>query len=417
MDPRPPGMLMAIELSYGSGRLVLDLPDSFSVDSYAPADTAEPWRFEQFESDLAKADAQSRLRHARPLVVVNDGYRNTPTEPILTWLDRIEPTLLDRAEFIIATGTHDAPTEKHYQKIFGSHLDRVRPRVAFHSATGAASMVAIGEDPGGGGEVRLNRAYFDHEAVIIIGSVEPHYFAGFTGGRKSLIPGLADLATTARNHNRAASLEARPLRLAGNPVSDNLDELMTLLDTGRCLSIQAVMDRTGKLAGVYCGGLKESFAAAVATARRIYARTAPAPYDIVIAEMRPPLDRNLYQAQKGVENTRDAVADGGALILVSACPEGIGSPHFYDLAANWDREANRPRTGPPTFGSHKLSRLIDLQKRIRVLVYSGVKDEDVRRVFYEPLDKVAEFLYSRQNACEKCNVAVVYDAGQTVLTV
>jgi len=103
---------------------------------------------------------------------------------VLTWLDRIQPGLLQRSRFLIATGSHHPPTDKDLQSIFAGHLKTIRPRVEWHVATDLASMAAVGTDSLCG-EVYINRRVLEHDPVIVIGSVEPHYFAGFTGGRKA----------------------------------------------------------------------------------------------------------------------------------------------------------------------------------------------------------------------------------------
>ena len=406
--------MIPIDLHYGSSRLQLDIPDGLGFDTFAPRRVEQPLTYDDFVRELEATGGPAALTADSPLIIVNDGYRNTPTATVLDWLNRYDASLIDRSRYLVATGTHDAPTEEHYKKIFGGFLSRVRSRVAFHDCRDTASMTKLTDDPLGG-EVLVNKAVFERGRAIIIGSVEPHYFAGYTGGRKSLFPGLIDLKTTERNHNLAVSLDAAPLRLKGNPVAEHLDGLLHLIDTGRYYSIQLVADIDHRPAGIFCGGIDDSFERATELARKIYAHRISTPFELIIAELRPPLDGSLYQMQKAVENCQAAVTDGGTLIVVTACKEGIGSPHFFNLAQRWDRKRNQPTDGKATFGSHKLSRVIEIQKRINLLVYSDVDDEDVRRVFYEPLDNVQEFLYSLQNDCEKCNVAVVYDAGHTVL--
>jgi len=407
---------LTIELHYGAGALRLYLPDSWRVDTYAPGRVERPVTFAAFARDFHAANGLHILEAGRPLVIVNDGHRSTPTATVLDWLDRLDGQFLDRALFLIATGTHAAPTDDHLAGIFGRHLRRVGARVRSHDATDHGSMMRVADDPLGGG-LYLNRIVLEHEAVLVIGSVEPHYFAGYTGGRKSIFPGLTDLATVTRNHNLANSLEAAPLRLIGNPVAEHLDRLLATIDTSRFLSVQVVLDAGRRIAGCYCGTLAESFERATVLAAHLYAHHAPLAYDLILAEMLPPLDGNLYQGQKGVENCQAAVRDGGRLVLVSACEDGIGSDHFFDLARSWDRERNAPREGSPGFGSHKLSRVVTMSNRIGLLVCSDLDDDIVRQVFYEPLDNLQEFLYSSQNACEKRNVAVVQDAGNTVMNV
>ncbi len=405
---------MKIALDYSGSPLELDIPDSFSVETFAPRSVDRTADFAAFRDEFQSRGGEAAIGGS-PLIVINDGYRNTPTPLVIEWLDQLASNLLDRSSFLIATGTHDAPTEEHYRNILGRFHDRLRPRTDYHRCEDYATMAKFTDDPLGG-KVLVNRAVLNDRPVLIIGSVEPHYFAGFTGGRKAIFPGLVDLATTERNHNLAASLDAAPLRLTGNPVAEHLQLLTDQIDSPRFFSIQVVLDVDHRPAGVFCGRLADSFGRAVALADQIYAHHVPRKYDIVLAELRPPLDKNLYQLQKAVENCQAAVADGGALIVLSACEEGIGSPHFYGLAERWDPMRNLPADGSPvTFGSHKLSRVVTITRRVQVLVHTRVAKQDVRRVFYEPLDNVQDFLYSKRDDCEKCNVAVVYDAGHTVL--
>jgi nickel-dependent lactate racemase len=266
------------------------------------------------------------------------------------------------------------------------------------------------------GEVWLNRQIKESQATIIIGSVEPHYFAGFTGGRKSIFPGLTDLATIERNHNLANSLDAAPLKLEGNPVAEHLDELMGLISAENMLTIQLVQDTTHQILGCFCGNLHNAYREAVDLSRQVYAHKIKRKYDLVIAEMLPPLDNNLYQAQKALENCQLAVKDGGTIVIVSACDGGIGSDFFFELADKWDRERNESSDGHQYFGSHKLSRVNTLSKRIDIRLVSHLSDKDIRRVYYEPLDNLEKFIYSTMSECEKNNMAVVHDAGHTVLT-
>jgi hypothetical protein len=103
--------------------------------------------------------------------------------------------------------------------------------------------------------------------------------------------------------------------------------------------------------------------------------------------------------------------------LVSPCHEGVGSQAFFDQAAGWDREVNRPRDGILRFGCHKLSRVVETADRIGVYVYSDLHDNDVRRVFYEPLDKPQPIDFICRSISSALRIAVVQDAGNTVLTI
>ena len=403
-----------IRLAYGSDHLKLTVPSHIGLDEFTASSVSRPIEFEQFKAKFEGSKGPSLLKEYGLLFVINDAYRHTPSSLILGWLERIVPGVLVRSEFIIATGSHEPPTEQQLKSIFGECLTAIRKRISWHVATDAASMQLLGEDIFHQ-KVYLNRAVLGHKAVVVLGSVEPHYFAGFTGGRKSIFPGLIDLTSIERNHNLANSLEARPLRLKGNPVHEHLQTLMKLIDLSNVLSIQLVADSGGRIGAAFCGGLEETFERAVEYAQTLYARQVKEPYDAVLCEILSPLDKNLYQAQKGLENCQPAVRDGGAAIVVSPCEEGVGSKFFFDQASEWDREKNEPRDGILRFGSHKLGRVNLMTRRIGVMVHSKLPEDIVRHVFYEPMGDLQKFLNEKIRSNDHYRLAVVHDAGHTVL--
>ncbi len=405
---------MEIRLDYGKGAVTIDLPSNINVDVFAPAKLDREIDYDRFVDIIGKSDKVGVLSSGPVLFIVNDGYRRTPTPLILDWIDRLFPDVIDSASFLISTGSHGAPTEEHLRKIFGPLLERVKARTTHHVASDLENMCEVGTEESGE-TVYLNKRLFDFDRICIIGSVEPHYFAGYTGGRKSIFPGLTNLATIERNHNLANSLEAMPLRLAGNPVAEHLLALMPLFDSSNVFSIQAVVDAGGRTVGLYAGSLEDSFAYAVELAEKIFACDIAEPYDAAICELLSPLDKNLYQSQKALENCQAGVADGGAVVTVSECSEGVGSKYFFDQALTWNRERNIPGDGVLRFGSHKLSRVNAIGRRIDVGLYSDLDDNTVRRVFYEPVHDIADFIINRARDRKNYRVAVVRDAGHTVL--
>ncbi|MBU0982248.1 MAG: DUF2088 domain-containing protein, partial [candidate division Zixibacteria bacterium] len=212
---------MEIRLAYGNAGITIDVPEWVRMDRFGLTSSDQSVTRDTLTREFTAGGGQRLIDCAAPLIVVNDGYRHTPTAEVLACIDACDRSVLDRADFLVATGTHPAPTDNHLATIFGDLLARVRDRVTWHDARDVAAMEVVGSDSFGEA-VYLNRAISGHDLVYVIGSVEPHYFAGFTGGRKSLFPGLTDLATIERNHNLANSLRAAPLKLQGNPVAEHL---------------------------------------------------------------------------------------------------------------------------------------------------------------------------------------------------
>jgi len=407
---------MEIKLAYGKNKLILEVPDSVEVDTYSSLPVERPVDYAVFETAFAQSGAGAFLSGEPPLIIVNDGYRHTPTFRILQWLDRLDPSLMARASFLVATGAHNLPSESHLRKIFGSFYNGIKKSLFCHDAHKKANMSGLGVDQMGG-EVYVNRLIKDTDRIFIIGSVEPHYFAGFTGGCKSIFPGLTDLATIERNHNLANSLQAAPMKIEGNPVAEHLWSLYDLLDDKKFFTVQLVSDCAGQTAAAFFGDVKSAFMKASAYARKLFAPTVGKRYDVVLCEVRPTLDKNLYQAQKALENCQSAVVNGGDAVVVSACEEGIGSDYFFKLAEKWDKEKNRAFDGAMHFGSHKLSRVNAMRKRIGVHLCSGLDDNIVRQVFYEPIGDLNDFINKKAKSKNKISLALVRDAGHTVLKI
>jgi nickel-dependent lactate racemase len=400
------------KVAFGKEELEFELDPGDTLTEKEPADTAYPaWNPETLRARLQNARFPEFLDLGRPLIVVNDSFRPTPTGAVLTHLRSWYPDL--NGDFIVACGNHPAPQDSDLRIIFGDYLLPEQARVMVHDSSDMDSMVQAGELDGR--PVFLNRAALEYPAMIIIGSVEPHYFAGYTGGRKSIIPGLCDIETTRRNHALAVSEECRPLRLEGNPLAENLDKLLAAVKIPPVFSIQIVAGRHQKIIDCFAGYIADSFVEAVSVAEKVYGFSVPKKYDLVVAEMRPPLDRNLYQLQKAIENTAAAVRDEGTLLAVSRCAEGIGNDEFYQLAGRLENEEmvlSYSDLDNPPLGIHKLSRMVRLADRIRVCALTGLKQEILDQVYIEPAVSIeAEMQKLKQSDKKDIDILLVRDAG------
>jgi nickel-dependent lactate racemase len=327
---------------------------------------------------------ENSFRGKRITVVVNDATRRLPTSKILNFLIEIVPA--DGIEILIATGTHRPPTDDEIDLILGETRSLFGDRIFTHDCRDKNSLVSIGCTRRGT-PVVVNKKLLEAEAVICVNSVEPHFFAGFTGGRKSLIPGLAGFETTVANHSFAKQEEARSLSLEKNPVHLDLEEATSLLAAKEMFSIQLVVSRSGDVIDLFGGELKTSFQLACAAAHKYYSIPISRKYDIVFAIGEPPLDINLYQLQKGQEHGAEAVRDGGILVVVGACAEGIGSEHFVKLADDYPSPAQAlsdKALSDNKFGIHKLVKTARRLQRIKIWYVTNLDDNIVSKVYYEP---------------------------------
>jgi nickel-dependent lactate racemase len=350
-----------------------------------------------------------------PLVVVNDGTRSTPTGRIMA---ELMPVLSQAPAWkvIVATGLHRAPSELEMRHIFGDCLDIVRHRVLIHNGYDESSLTTVESVHG---TVKVNRAVAGADRLVLINSVEPHFFAGFTGGRKSVIPGLAGRESIERSHAGAVTLAAAPLRVAGNPVREFIHKHTAFLDPARIWSIQVVLDRDDRIAAAYAGGVDKSFESACTAARKYYAVRLDRHYDLLLSVVHPPLDINLYQAFKGWELSQIGVRDGGALIFTAPCREGVGSSFYEKLCDMFPNESDWPglEARPYTLGLHKFVRTARAKARYRLMAVTGMPAAEIERYGFEAFSSLDDAIRTAvSHVGADADVLVVEDAAVTTLT-
>ncbi len=391
----------------------MEVPDSCQVFEYNHREPGQITGYGDFIKNIALDESILFPIETADLYIVNDAYRPTPTARILSWLDTVDK-LNPNSKFIIATGSHQAPTEDQLKWIFGEYYEHYKSNIHIHDANDAGSMTEIGVDSLGGA-VYVNKAYLKAERIVVIGSVEPHYFAGFTGGRKSIFPGICDLATIARNHNKAVSLDAMPMKLHDNPVEEHLQELVGILPEKEIICIQTIQDSKKIGEAIFVGNLDSAFQKGVGLSREIYGNDCTADHDLILAEVLPPLDANLYQLQKSLENCRGALKKGGTVLLFSPCDEGIGSSSFYSLAEKWDPQDEIIPEGPDVFGIHKLSRVYEMNKLYDIYLYSNLGKGVPEKVYFQSTDDPQKIIDNVVVRNSSAKVGLVHDAGHTVL--
>jgi nickel-dependent lactate racemase len=404
---------MRIEIRYGMERLTIRMPEMATIDEYFPAGADDKIDRRQFMEKVIRAGKELFPIAAADLFIVNDAYRPTPTASILQWLKE-DNRLNETALFLVATGCHKPPSKIQLEQIFGPLYPALKRRIISHDARDSSQMSKVGYDLGGE-PVYLNKRFLEAKKIVVIGSVEPHYFAGFTGGRKSIFPGLCDYQTTARNHNKGVSFQASPMTLAGNPVEEHFRRLMRFVEGKALFSIQVVQGNEGEIRAVYCGKLEETFREAAELARSIFGHKVSERYDLILAETLPPLDANLYQLQKSLENCQAGAVDGGTALLFSPCREGVGSDEFYRLAERWQEAEDAPADSVDSFGIHKLARVKKIGERIDVYLHSELPAGTSDKVFFRSAPDPQSIIDKIGKEKKYLRTGVVRDAGHTVL--
>ncbi|MDR3170685.1 MAG: nickel-dependent lactate racemase [Treponema sp.] len=323
---------------------------------------------------------------SRVLIIINDATRPTPTETMLGVLRPIFEQAGLQSEnltFLVATGAHRGPTEEEYRQILGVHYNTLRTRCVHHDARKDEDMVDLGTTRNGT-PILLNKRIFEADRIIVTGSVEPHYFAGFTGGRKAFLPGIAAYKTIQANHKQALSPQARSLALEGNPVHEDMMDALPLIKAP-VFSLMTVLDKEQQVAAASAGDLMASFYAAVEIARKIFCVSIPAKADIVVSVAKFPMDIDLYQSQKAIDNGAIALKDGGTLILVSSCRDGIGDAAYAKLlaAASSPADALERIRAEYKLGYHKAAKMAAVSARATVKAVTELPAERLKSMFIE----------------------------------
>ncbi|MBF0243075.1 MAG: nickel-dependent lactate racemase [Desulfamplus sp.] len=326
------------------------------------------------------------------LVIVNDATRPTPTKRVLDviWSEISGKNI--PLNFIIATGAHRGPTEEEYLQIFGIHYDKVKDKIIVHDAKKDEDMLFLGKSSNGT-EMYVHKAGVNAHKIIIIGSVEPHYFAGYTGGRKSFLPGIAAYKTIEQNHKLALVPEACALALKGNPVhEDMIDALKTVKK--EIFSIMTVLDKDHKIYAVTAGDIHASFEAAIERANEVFAVPIKKKADIVVSVVKFPADIDLYQAQKGLDNGKLALKDGGILILVAKCRCGIGGKAFADLleSCSTPKEVLETIDKGYKLGYHKAAKMAEIGLWAEMWGVTDIEPETLSKLFIKPFASLQDAL-------------------------
>ncbi len=412
---------MNIDLSYGNTTETVHIPDENLLGIIYPHEFVPLQNTAEKLREMAAAAAQTLRTSRRVLVVVNDYTPPTPTDLILTALD---PVLKDKeVRILVALGTHREPSVEELNSILGfGYLNSHPFPVLLHNCHNPSQLLFRGKTRFST-EVWFNRAEAWADTILAINSVEPHYFAGYTGGRKSFVPGIAGHQTIRQNHDLVVDANARTFTLAGNPVHEDMQEAARMLSRP-VFSVQLVLNPRHQLYSLHYGDLFSSFAAATRDCYPVYAVSVEQSADIVLSVLQPPYDINLYQAQRAVEFARCILGKKSIHVAVSACRDGIGDDSFIKVfrgvqsaAELLERAAvSRGHQSPFPLGWHKSVRLAQIMQNTDLYaVLHNVEDATVHSAFMHPFPSVQSALDAALSQIgPHAKVYVIPDAGSVV---
>lgn len=379
-----------IRLPYGKGFLELDIKNCEVLESReAPAiDSIEGELKKALNNPISSPSLDRLLEHnRRVLLIVPDNTRAFPSRNVIPRILAIVEKISPEAEIriLVATGLHRAVEERELREMLGGEVLE-RYEVINHEASSDEQVVRLNKRTSYGTPIHVNRLVLESDIVIGAGLIEPHFFAGYSGGRKIILPGVAGREAIFANHSfkMIADPRSRAGILRGNPIHEDMVEFMkaTKLD----FIINVTVNKRGEITGVFAGDPAKAHLAGVEFLDKFVKIPLDKPADIVVTTNGGyPLDRDLYQAVKGMDTAAYAVKEGGVIIIASECRDGLGGhEEFLRIvrgADNPDEILERIRRNEPMNDQWEAQILAKVLKKAKVILVSDYIPEDLAEEF------------------------------------
>ena len=327
-------------------------------------------------SEIAKAES-------RVAIVVDDATRKAPTAvmlpPVLAELN-LAGVKDENITIIFGCGTHRVVKTEEATAILGVEVAN-RIKAISHDCK-AQDLVNIGTTKTHGNKVYVNRVFAEADVKVLLGDVGFHYYAGYGGGRKSVLPAISGEETIKHNHSMLLHANARAGNLVDNPVHQDMTEGARLAKVDFILGV--VENKKGEIVKAFAGDLELAFVEAVKLVDEMFRVMVERRGDIIVVSAGGyPADINLYQAYKALDNSLDAVKRGGVIILVAECPEGHGNQVFYDWMMRLGDLKNVEHEIKRNFvmGGHKAYYLLKALQNHQIILVSSLPDYYATSIF------------------------------------
>lgn len=395
-------MSMKVELAYGRHGLTVDLPASTDVVTarFTPGVPDERAALQQaLRAPLGTRPLRDLVQPGNTVVIVHtDITRATPNDRILpVILAELEEAGIARQDITLlnALGTHRPQTDAELRGMLGDVVvDNYR--CLQHDAFDDANLVYLGHTANHH-PVRINRRFYEADVKILTGFIEPHFFAGFSGGPKGVLPSIAGSESVFTNHGLAmiAHPKATWANIQGNPIWEEMREAALMAKPTFLLNV--TLNAARQMTGVFAGDMLQAHAAGCEFVRQSAMTPVSEPYDVVVTTNSGyPLDQNLYQCVKGMSAARQIVRKGGTIIMAGACQDGLPDHGKYAalLTEGGSPQGVLDLIARPGFSEQdqwQVQIQAQLQLHATIQVYSdGLTDSQITRALFTPCRDIAD---------------------------
>jgi len=417
--------MMTVKLAYGQGYLTVDLPEDRTTiieplhNPGLPDEQAAV--LAALQNPIGSRPLRELIKPAdRVCIAFTDLTRATPNDRIIPWLlAHLDHVSRGNITLLNQLGTHRPNTRAELEQMLTPAVC-ANYRVLNHQPENPEALVQLGSTSDGSPAL-LNRHLVDADARIITGFIEPHFFAGFSGGPKGIMPGCAGLTTVMSNHGAKNIGDPRAAFgiTEGNPLWEELRDIA--LRVGPSFLLNVTLNEQRQITGVFAGDLLTAHKVGCEFVRKSAMQRVKSPFDIVVTTNSGyPLDLNLYQGVKGMSAGARIIQQGGLLILACECREGVPAKSPMDtlLRSAASPEEILTMLATPGFArpeqwQAQIQALI--QRRAEVLVYSSLPDDVIRACHLKPCHDIASAVRERLDSLgQNARVAVLPQGPLTI---
>ena len=388
---------MHFRYGYGKGFREFDIPDNnIMAELRQNKDSAGLTGVDEVRRALKEPVASFKLSEIvksgeRVAIITSDITRPMPSRTVLpAVMEELQQAGVRYEDItvVFALGCHRKHTEDEMRFLVGDEIfEKVR---CVDSDADRCRMLG---KTSRGTPVEIFEEVVDADRVVCLGNIEYHYFAGYSGGAKAIMPGVSTRAAIQANHSAMVRYEARAGSLDDNPVRQDIDEVVRFVPIDFIVNV--VLDENKNIIRAVAGHYLYAHREGCRFLDRLYKVAIPAKADIVITTPGGfPKDINLYQAQKALENAKHAVRDYGIIILLASCSEGYGEPVFE----RWINESDSPDSLIERIktnfelGGHKAAAIALVEKKAKVFIVSDLDRSICERLYMEPFNSLQEAL-------------------------
>lgn len=380
-----------IDIPYGKSKLSFEIPKKNLIEVVRNTDTQyEINEEEEIKKALKNPIGSKRLSYLsskakNAVILVSDITRPCPSYKFLPFiLEEISNIELKNITIVFGLGIHRRHSKHEQKKLIGDDLSK---RVNFmdFDETDCKFLGYTSK----GTPIEVFRPYLDAYLKICTGNIEYHYFAGYSGGAKAVMPGISSRRAIEHNHSMMLKSKAQASVIEGNPVREDIEEV------GKAVGIDfifnVILNDKKEIIKAVCGNYMDAFIEGTKIYDKLKRCRVKELADIIVTSPGGyPKDINLYQSQKALENVKGAVKKGGAIILVAKCQDGMGEDTFE----KWMLEMKSPDIliekikKKFVLGGHKASAIANLLKKVDIYLISSISKDYVKRIELKPVESI-----------------------------